>query len=436
MGGNARYINRSTGQDLGFAEKIDLTKIPRAELVKEATTVLETINKEYFTLYGKKLWNNFNVITSGKALNGSSESLFNKDITDDEFINHKPSVGDIDITFPYAEMGNLWHLLNSLEGSKLSNSISYLGHKNSNIDPTKANNLNQINAVFKLDTPNYTTNIQIDFEASEYENDEPTDWASFSHNSDWEDIKNGYKGVMHKFILINLSRAASKMEGVKVVTATQVKKITDTTFNEYQDFVKNKITKHLAKVSIKKDFINPTNLAFSVDRGMRLKFIQLHHKDGKPAEIDGNPVFAFVEPKDSKYETKLEIMFTLIFQQEPKGSDMKDFRSFVGVVKLMKKYLSNKVIGEFFINHLIHKSLFAKGAQGLERNNPKEDLNIKGAMVNKLYDTFKFLNKYKDEVDEQINTYYKSYKMYDLNENEITVPSGKLSEIFESINSK
>ena len=137
-GGNARYIDRTTGEVAGFADKMDLEKLPRNILVNEAIKVLENINNHFNKKFGEKLWKNFNVIKSGKALNGSSSSLFNKDITDEEFISHKPKVGDIDITFPGEHMGKLWELLNDLEGKKLGDMTKYLGHKNSNMNPIAA----------------------------------------------------------------------------------------------------------------------------------------------------------------------------------------------------------------------------------------------------------------------------------------------------------
>ena len=108
-------------------------------------------------------------------------------------------------------------------------------------------------------------------------------------------------------------------------------------------------------------------------------------------------------------------MFELVFKVKPTDDDMIKFRSFTGVTSLIEKYLSEDLITEFFHNHLIKKSLFAPHSQGLERNNPEADLAIKVKMVDKLYITFPFLDKFKDEVDESITNYYKTYKMYDLN---------------------
>ena len=150
MGGNARYINRNTGEDMGFAEKIDLTQISRKEIVEEITTCLSNLDKSFFIVNGTHLWNDFRVIQNGSALNGSSNALFDTSISDEEFVSVKPSVGDVDVTFPEEHMASLWHLLNELEGVALSKHLTYLGHKNSTIDETKVGNLNQINAVFKM----------------------------------------------------------------------------------------------------------------------------------------------------------------------------------------------------------------------------------------------------------------------------------------------
>jgi len=431
-GGNARYIDRKTGEVAGFADKMDLKQIPRKVLVSEIVDALKKINDLFEKKNGEKLWNNFSVITSGKALNGSSASLFNKDITDEEFIKHKPTVGDIDVTFPGQYMGKLWELLNTIDGKKLSKMVKYLGHKNSNMNPQAAANQAQINAIFEIDTGDYKVLAQIDFEASEYENDSPTDWASFSHNSDWDDIKAGFKGVAHKFVLLNLARAQSKMEGISVVTPTVAKKVSAMTKEEYE-------SGKPVKVSKSKKYANPTNLAFSVAKGIRTKFTPVFFKGGKEQLIiDGKPVFVEKSTSNSKYITQLEKQFEMIFQKEPSGSDMKNFKSFVGLVKLMKKYSDKKTIEDFFFNQLVSKTLYcSSGCQGLERNNPKGDFAIKSAIVNYLYDNFPYLKSYQPKVDKMSEEYYKGYKMMEISESmeEIhIIQPGKLSEIFEQIN--
>ena len=428
-GGNARYINRATGEVAGFADKMDLKQLPRKKLVDEMVVVLSNINDEFYKKYKEKLWNNFDVIKSGKALNGSSSSLFDKEITDEEFVHHKPKVGDIDITFPGEYMGELWELLNDLEGKKLGEFTKYLGHKNSNMKPEAAKNQAQINAIFEIDTGDYKVNAQIDFEASEYENDAPTDWASFSHNSDWADIKTGFKGVAHKFTLLNLARAQSKLEGISVVTQTVAAKVKEMTKEEYERGTP-------VKASKSQEYANPTNLAFSVAKGIRTKFVPVFFKGGKEQlMLDDKPVFVEKSSKGDTYVTDLEAQFEMIFQKKPQGADMKDYNSFVGLVNLMKKYSTKEIVEDFFWNQLVSKTLFcSSGCQGLERNNPEGDLAIKGAMVNYLYDNFTYLKSYKTKVDEMIDEYYKNYKMIEISES--FIPHGsKFHKIFEAVES-
>ena len=426
-GGNARYIDRETGEVKGFADKIDLKKIPRKVLIDEIVSVLSEINNLFKKKFGKKLWNNFNVVTSGKALNGSSVSLFNKDITDEEFVKHKPKVGDIDITFPGELMSKLWEFLNTIENKKLGTMTRYLGHRKSNATKNEVNSLDQINAIFEIDTGDYRVNVQIDFEASEYKDDEPTEWTLFSHNSDWADIQQGFKGVLHKFTLLNLARAVSMVEGVLFVTPTVAKKANGLSKKEYE-------AGKPFKVSKSKEFINPTNLAFSVDKGIRTKFTQVFHNDGEPLIIDGKMVFMKKDSRIDKYVTDLEKIFALIFNREPSDSDMNNFKSFIGVVKLMKKYLDTKIIKNFFWEQLVCKTLFCKsGCQGLERNDPEGDFEIKSAMINYLYDEFPYLKSYQSKVDARAKEYYDNYRMIEITDSLIIKSSSSFSAIFEQV---
>src|SRR6056300_1241631 len=97
-GGNAPFINRETGEKLGDAQKIDLNKVNRTKLAKSLQLLFAQLNKLYEKKHGEKLWNDFSVIETGHAFNGSSEHFFNKNISDAEFKKHKPMVGDIDVT--------------------------------------------------------------------------------------------------------------------------------------------------------------------------------------------------------------------------------------------------------------------------------------------------------------------------------------------------
>jgi len=473
-GGNARYIDRETGEVAGFADKMDLKKLPRKTLVEEMIKVLTKLNDLFDKEYGEKLWKNFDVITSGEALNGSSSSLFNSEITDEEFVKHKPKVGDIDLTFPGEHMLNLWKLLNKIEKKKLGDLTTYLGHKNSNYKEESAAGQAQINAVFEIDTGDYKVNAQIDFEASEYEEQEdketgkkkyaPTEWAKFSHSSSWADIKAGFKGVAHKFVLMNLARAQSRLldthkeTGFAIITITAANQVAGMTKAQYS-------SGKPVKASTSQDYVDPTNLAFSIARGTREKFNKVLFKgskeqlmvDDKPAFYDNIDIDKLdtktKEPKypnllaqnTKEYTTSVKIQFQHIFGFEPTEADLTSFGSFVGIVELMKagleanpprgvKPITQKVIENFFFDQLVTKTMFcANGCQGLERNNPEGDLAIKGAIINYLYDQFPFLKSYSARVDEEIEKYYKNYKMMVISEGFIPFGS-KFSTIFEAVN--
>lgn len=429
MGGNARFIDRSTGEILGYADKIDLTKIARSDLTNIIKDALQKINELFNASLGYPLWVNFDAVKSGKVFSGSSRSLFDNTISDKEFLKYKPILGDIDLTFPNEYMSDLWKFLNDIEGEQIIKGIKYLGHKYSAMDPDKAGNMQQINAIFELKFENFKAHIQIDFEASEYKNGDPTEWSSFSHSSSWDDISSNFKGVMHKLTIINLARASSKMEGSLFVVPSSASKITSVTSKEYSEFLKTGDSKRLAKLSSSKEFINPTNLAFSVDKGLRIKFNALVHSDGVPCFIDGKPVFVKKDSKTDNYETDLLKIFELIFNKVPDANEFKLFHSFKGVVSLMKKYTSSATIDDFFINQLVKKSLFCDSCQGLERNDPEGDFNIKNTMITYFYEQFEYLLKYKESVETMYNSYYAQYKMVECLEDKKLM----LSEIFESL---
>jgi hypothetical protein len=416
MGGNARFIDRKTGEVKGFANKIDLTKVERKRIVKNLFNFFKKFNELYRKKFGENLWNDLKIIENGMAFNGSSEYFFKlNEIPDDEFVKYKQKVGDIDLTIPQEAIFNVWQLLNDLEGKKITKEVKYLGHKYSNLDPEKAKNLHQINAVFEYDDGDYKENIQIDFEAVPYNNGVPTEWAKFSHNSDWEDIKQGLKGVMHKYALMNLARAISVLDNVYVVTKKEAKKLESVTKDEYDEILKSGDSKKIAKFSKSKKYINPTNLAFSVAKGIRVKFKPVKFKDGQDVIIDGKPVLIEIPTSESKYETNLKTIFEIIFGKKPTQNELKKFNSFVGMLELMKKHLDKNVIERFF-KLLVDKSLFGNGAQGLERNNPNGDKEIKMKMIEKIYEYFPFLKKYEKWVNEMADEYYKNYKMIDIHE--------------------
>lgn len=159
-GGNAPFINRETNEILGDAEKMDLKKVNRSKVTKSLLQMFTELDKLYEKKHNQKLWNDFSVIESGHAFNGSAEHFFNKQISDAEFKMHKPMVGDIDVTIAHDKLKPLFDLLAELENKNVTPAFVYKGQNK------KQQQGHQINAIFQLQNPK--VNVQVDFEGVHY----------------------------------------------------------------------------------------------------------------------------------------------------------------------------------------------------------------------------------------------------------------------------
>lgn len=468
-GGNATAINRETGEAKEQAQKMDMSRVQRSVLKKEFINTFSKLNDLVKKSSGSPIWNNFNVVKSGVAFNGSSNAMFSDEIADDEFKKHKPKVGDIDITIPRDRMVDLFDVLTKYEDKKIGN-IEYIGSNRKS-----ASDIQQINAVFKYEVPNsdYVAFAQVDFEPSDYENDAPTEWDSFSHNSDWADIQKGFKGVNHKYALtimahivskdftqlpnIMLERGADKKRFYTVTPATAKKfesvtskELGNTKFDDEKDAAEAMKNAGLAKTApknvLKKSKAVAVEashyLAFSVGKGLRVKYTSLKTKDDKPIMIDGKMVLVALDSKGADSETNLEEMFKLFFGFEGSKSQLKQMNSFVGVIELLKKSKlpDRKKDYEQFLDELIKEKLWGhpphhyQRSQELERDSKEIDAEIKWAMVNYIMDELKVGNL--KEIKDFANSYYDGWQggaSDDIREG-IQVPYGSsFSKIFEAV---
>lgn len=393
-GGNSFFIDRETGTPAGFAEKVDLSIFDRQTFVKDFLDMFKKLDDLYKKDTGNNIWKNFSVVKSGKVFNGSSKAFFDLSISDSKFKSKKPKVGDIDIMIP-SEIGmNLFDFLLKYEGKNITPNIKYMGNnKSSN------KGLLQINAVFEYKQGTSKINTQVDFEFSEFKKDKPTEFASFSHSSEWQDLEVGMKGYGHKIALINAFRAKSEKSGIFVVTPKVAEKIN--TFKKSDNFQ--------FKVSTSKEFNRPTFQAFSVDRGVRTKFAPVYWADGEGVLFNGKPVFYKLSTKDSKYSRDLTEIFSMLFGKIPSGSDMTDFRSFVGLMKLFKKYFDKKVVTATFEN-MVEYHFFGKGSQKLSRDDSNEDKDVKYTIINRFIKDFPHLKSQLKAANKMAEEYYKNYK--------------------------
>jgi|SaaInlStandDraft_4_1057021.scaffolds.fasta_scaffold09183_2 hypothetical protein len=451
------------------AEKMDMTRVQRTLLKNEFLKAFKKLNDTVKKETGRPLWNNFNVVKSGVAFNGSSTWMFHDEISDDDFTKHKQKVGDIDITVPKDRMIDLFNVLLKYEDKKFGN-IEYIG--NNRPTPSDAQ---QINAVFKFEVPgsDYVAYPQVDFEPSDYENDAPTEWDSFSHNSDWADIKKGFKGVNHKYALTIMAHIVSKdftqlptimrLSGAdkkkfltvsvafeKKINSVTMKELGDQKFDSEADFAEGVLKAKLQKSAPKKIFavkngvtVNASHyLAFSVVKGLRVKYRSLLTKDNKPIMVDGKMVLVALAAKDIGSEKNLKPMFKLFFGYEPKSSDIAKMKSFVGVIELLKnsKLPDRKKDYEQFLDELIIEKLWGHSpfhydrSQELERDSKDIDAKIKWSMVNYIMDELKVGNL--TEIKKIADSYYKTWEGgADDNIRESFISYGsKFSEIFEVVN--
>jgi hypothetical protein len=395
MGGNSRIIDRYTGNVIGRAEKIDLSKFSRNKTTVRLYSLFHFLNEHFYEKFSRYLWENFEVVTSGQAFSGSSKFFFDRNISDEIFKLSKPIVGDIDIMIPEDCYTQFSYLMQDLEKEDLAWGIKYLGQDRNNFGTTFL-------AVFELIEGKNRVNFQIDFEAVEWKHDQPTEWAKFSHNSAWEDIEKGFKGVHHKFLLINLIRAVSKREDILIATSKST-------------------PENVRLISGKKSDQIPRILAFSVDKGLRVKYKQMMYNDGMPVIIDDKFVYQEIAAEDSLYITDVreiyETIFTAdslkpsfsIYEEEDIQIQFDMFFSFVGLMELMQLYIDADVIKDCF-NFALQENLFGKHAQIIEKNDPDMDYHVKMKFIRALWSEFRYLRTQGGEVEQLASEYKKNFK--------------------------
>lgn len=357
MGGNVKIGNV-------LADRIDLLKVNRDQIVHKLSKTLMRVNLSFRKLSGTPLWED-ELFKSNAFLSGSSIHLFNKAITTPEFISCKKTVGDIDVQVDREQRDSIKKFLDANEGKKFGYG-ALVGYKSSG---------DQFITLWGFEEQ--SLNIQIDIELVDFAKGKPTPWSQFSHSSSWEDTKEGIKGVFQKY-LMRAFTSKSLRDVVILKGKKQVPTITKT-----------------------------TDLAFSVTRGLREKLKPVVDENGKQRMMNGLFVFEEIPVKESTYVNDIQDMFVILFGVSPTKSDLKDFESFMGGLRLVNKYFTNVerrtlVLG--FAN-----TLFGSGAQGLYRGDPVRDYEEKNIAMDKMINTLR-VNINCDTIEKMRLEYYKNYK--------------------------
>jgi hypothetical protein len=403
MGGNTKAIDRETGEVVnffgrpGFADKIDLKRVDRSLLKKSIIATLKNLDSLYRNEFGVPIWDpsqRNSILSSGEAFNGSSEHLFNDKITDEEFTKFKSSVGDIDLTIPAEKIETVFELLSSLEGKEIvPGKIWYVGQNRKKYAGDQINSL----FAYRPDKTSEPVFIQIDFEAVDYSGGRPDSFAKFGHSSAWEDVKEGVKGVFHKYLLRSLT--------------------TKSTLHNAVILTKNSPLYPPEKVKVKKKSDPIKLLSFSVSQGLRPTVeLQKYPDDpqvpkelvGQPVKLGDSFVYRELSTAESSYIKNIEEIFTLLFDRfPPTADDVNRLQSFSGILSLMKKYMSDADIENIY-EDFVNEKLFSPEAQRLDLTSSESDKTAKLAAVGRFRKEFSFLS----EPDESIvQSYYSSYKI-------------------------
>lgn len=339
---------------------------------------LLSVSDIYMEKTGYPIWNREDLLFKGKVFSGSTRAFFQKDR--DTFANKKPKVGDFDVQVP-EDIFDTFHdfVLNDLPNMEIGDFIIH-GCSQS---PGQDHCLVKANKFYPEVGADY---IQIDWEYVPFRNNMPTDFATFAHYSSWEDIENNVKGVFMKYLMRALVSTIDERENVTIVSAKTGKPLAS------------------ANKSTLKHF-----MGFSVDKGIRTKFIPYLDENGKPKIVDGKEYWVEQPAKESKYTQDVGAMYQLIFNEPATDKDKNDLHSFIRTLNnLMKKFSTERVIKVFF---LFSKLLWGPGAQGISAFDPKEDEEVKTSAYNQFLKAFPELKQYSSEIEEMKNIYYQNYKI-------------------------
>lgn len=344
------------------AERIDLSRYDRDEIVPIIQTALASINAAFQKSFKKPLWHP-NLLANRKFLSGSSLHFFDlKGIPTKQFVQHKQTVGDIDTQVDKDFAAEAEQFLTAVQGKTLG-PATLIGFKKS---------VEQIITLWSFNNP--PMNIQIDLEFVDYDKgtQEPTEWAQFSHSSAWNDIEAGIKGVFHKYLLRALSTPS-----LRDVIVLSGKKETPKT-------------------------VKTTDLAFAVTKGLRYKLAPV--MDGKKQRVmDGLKVYKEIPTKESTYQTNLLAICKIFFGANFDENDVDKFWSFVGGLELVQKYFNPEQQAGVILGFA--HTLYGPGAQELYRGDPVKDSEDKNAAFDMMVDTLG-VNYDKAAIDAMRKQYY------------------------------
>jgi hypothetical protein len=334
------------------ASRIDLNLHDRIEVIKTVKKSLTKLNSQFKLEQGLYLWKP-HVLSDGKIYSGSTKHLFDETIDEAKLKKHKPTFGDIDLMIDI-ELKDKFKNFAEHKKSHTFEHLTLIGSK-----------LSGEQVITLWHHKKFDINIQIDFEGVEFVNNEPSEWAHFSHSSSFDDTVNGVKGVFHKFLMSSLM-APKKFDAIEQLKTKQKEIIAST---------------HTLSI-----------------KGLREKYKVTGEQEGKKVVVN---------TESDNFVTDFVEIFKEVFGKDPSQSDVKKFWSFKGIIDLIKKYMSEPE-EEQVVESFIEK-LFGEKAQSLYKGDNNRDLEEKMIAIRYLEDKLN-IDIHKEKLNDISNTYYKKQK--------------------------
>lgn len=282
-------------------------------------------------------------IENGFVFNGSSQYLMSGDAKYKELAKYKSGFGDIDVIVPKEKLDTMEAYLDNIDDrkvewtptpeNKVSKNFYYVGRtKNQRALAGQTVTLWYYAPVKQV--------VQIDFEGDEMTLDpqgfeKPSEWNKFIKDSPWQDLTAGIKGLAGAILLRGLTRAATALPNAVYVTNSTALKIQS---GELKSLVNTKGKSMVSTNAIHSLLSQYTlNTSGSGHAGVRKAYrLVAKNMDHEGKKVD---VYTDIAASESKPEDRINSVnkvFELIFKRKPSGQDVENFRSYVGLLTLMK----------------------------------------------------------------------------------------------------
>jgi hypothetical protein len=282
-------------------------------------------------------------IENGFVFNGSSQYLMSGDAKYKDLAKYKSAFGDIDVIVPKEKLDTMEAYLDSIDDkqvewnatpkNKVSKNFYYVGRtKNQRALAGQTVTLWYYAPVKQV--------VQIDFEGDEMTLDpqgyeKPSEWNKFIKDSPWQDLTTGIKGLAGAILLRGLTRAATALPNAVYVTNSTALKIQSGQLKSLVD------AKGKSVVSVNVTHALPAEYTLNTSGSGHAGVRKAYRLVAKNMDYQGKKVDVYTEiaASESKPEDRINSVnkvFELIFKRKPSGQDIENFRSYVGLLTLMK----------------------------------------------------------------------------------------------------